>query len=37
MNLGKDFWWIVRILELVVKFFTWLNQHENGDNPPPET
>lgn len=37
MNLGSDFWWIIRILELIVKFFTWLNANENGDNPPAAT
>jgi len=37
MHLGSDFWWVIRILELIVKFFTWLNDNENAENPPAAT
>jgi len=33
MHLGKDFWWIVRIVEFFIKFLTEWSKENNEDTP----
>ena len=33
MNLGKDFWFILKILRIIIQVLSELGKQENGDTP----